>query len=110
MISVYTMVEDEVVLCEDGKEVLAALRKAQHGDNSAIVRCSTDKDYFSVIVALNTRVMEAQQSAMMLTGSQIKVWNLASVHTEGEGWRLVLGCAVVSNQQTQQQRPTLVRG
>lgn len=98
MIKVYSMVEDEVVLCDSGKEVLEALKKFQHGNNGAIVRCSSDKDYFSVVVAINTRIQEAQQSAMMLTGAQVKVWNLQNVFTEGEGWRLVLGCVVVANQ------------
>lgn len=64
-------------------------KKCEFKDNGAILRLSSDKEYWELVVGINKQIQRAQNGGA-LVGGTIKVWSQNGLYAEGSGWRMVI--------------------
>lgn len=82
-------------------DLFSTLRKrCEFKENGAILRLSTDKEYWAVIAELFHNTKRAHNGAG-LVGGTVKVWSQNGLYPDGDGWRMV----IVSQELTMQLPP-----
>lgn len=72
------------------KDLFETLReKCKFKENGAILRLTSDQEYWDLVVGINKQIQRAQNAGALIGGT-IKVWTQNGLYTEGSGWRMVI--------------------
>lgn len=71
------------------EDLFTKLKECQFKDNGAILRLSSDQEYWDLVVGINKQIQKAQNGGA-LVGGTIKVWSQNGLYAEGSGWRMVI--------------------